>query len=65
MRRGLCQAPEGRGIFPGMTVLENLDMGAYTRRDRAGIAKDLARVLDLFPRLARAAQAGRRHALRR
>lgn len=52
VRRGLCQAPEGRGIFPGMSVLENLDMGAYTRRDRAGIAHDLARVLDLFPRLA-------------
>ncbi len=52
VRRGLCQAPEGRGIFPGMTVLENLEMGAYTRRDRAGIASDLARVLDLFPRLA-------------
>ncbi|MDG4799710.1 ABC transporter ATP-binding protein [Micromonospora sp. WMMD980] len=52
VRRGLCQAPEGRGIFPGMSVLENLDMGAYTRRDRAGIAQDLARVLDLFPRLA-------------
>ncbi|MBM0237863.1 ABC transporter ATP-binding protein [Micromonospora sp. ATA32] len=52
VRRGLCQAPEGRGIFPGMTVLENLDMGAYTRRDRAGVAQDLARVLDLFPRLA-------------
>ena len=59
VRRGLCQAPEGRGIFPGMTVLENLDMGAYTRRDRAGIAQDLARVLDLFPRLAeRRKQAG-------
>ncbi|GAB3079644.1 ABC transporter ATP-binding protein [Micromonospora schwarzwaldensis] len=59
VRRGLCQAPEGRGIFPGMTVLENLDMGAYTRRDKAGIAKDLARVLDLFPRLAeRRKQAG-------
>ncbi|MFV2020763.1 ABC transporter ATP-binding protein [Micromonospora sp. LOL_023] len=52
VRRGLCQAPEGRGIFPGMTVLENLDMGAYTRRDRAGIAADLERVLGLFPRLA-------------
>jgi branched-chain amino acid transport system ATP-binding protein len=51
VRRGLCQAPEGRGIFPGMTVMENLDMGAYTRRDRAEVAKDLARVLDLFPRL--------------
>jgi len=52
VRRGLCQAPEGRGIFPGMTVLENLDMGAYTRRDRAGIVADLDRVLGLFPRLA-------------
>ncbi|AEB46348.1 MULTISPECIES: ABC transporter ATP-binding protein [Micromonospora] len=52
VRRGLCQAPEGRGIFPGMTVMENLDMGAYTRRDRAEVAKDLAKVLDLFPRLA-------------
>ncbi|WP_420118745.1 ABC transporter ATP-binding protein [Micromonospora sp.] len=59
VRRGLCQAPEGRGIFPGMTVLENLDMGAYTRRDRAGIAQDLNRVLELFPRLAeRRKQAG-------
>ena len=50
---GLCQAPEGRGVFPGMTVLENLDMGAYTRRDRrtAAYKHDLERVLDLFPRL--------------
>ena len=59
MVRGLCQSPEGRGIFPGMTVLENLDMGAYTRRDTAGIAADLERVFDLFPRLAeRRKQAG-------
>jgi len=50
--RGLCQAPEGRGIFPGMTVMENLEMGAYTRRDKAGIAADLDRVFGLFPRLA-------------
>ena len=50
--RGICQSPEGRGIFPGMTVLENLDMGAYTRRDSAGIAADLERVFGLFPRLA-------------
>jgi branched-chain amino acid transport system ATP-binding protein len=49
--RGICQAPEGRGIFPGMTVLENLDMGAYTRKDAAGVAADLERVLELFPRL--------------
>jgi len=51
MRRGLVLAPEGRGIFPGMTVQENLDMGAYTRRDRAGISEDHSRVFDLFPRM--------------
>jgi branched-chain amino acid transport system ATP-binding protein len=51
VRRGLCQSPEGRQIFPGMTVLENLDMGAYTRRDKAGIDADLQRVFGLFPRL--------------
>jgi branched-chain amino acid transport system ATP-binding protein len=49
--RGLCQSPEGRQIFPGMTVLENLDMGAYTRKDSAEVAKDLERVLEMFPRL--------------
>jgi branched-chain amino acid transport system ATP-binding protein len=57
--RGIGQAPEGRGVFPGMTVLENLEMGAYTRRDRAGIAEDMKMVMDLFPRLAeRRKQAG-------
>jgi branched-chain amino acid transport system ATP-binding protein len=49
--RGIGQAPEGRGVFPGMSVQENLEMGAYTRRDRAGITQDLAMVFDLFPRL--------------
>ena len=49
--QGICQSPEGRGVFPGMTVKENLEMGAYTRRDGAGIAKDMDHVLDLFPRL--------------
>ncbi len=50
---GICQAPEGRGIFPGMTVTENLDMGTYTRADRRSAAKDadLDRVFTLFPRL--------------
>ncbi len=48
--RGLLQAPEGRGIFPGMTVLENLEMGAYARKGR-DTAVDLERVFDLFPRL--------------
>ena len=49
--RGLCQAPEGRGIFPGMSVTENLDMGAYTRKDKAAIVEDQRRVFGLFPRL--------------
>jgi branched-chain amino acid transport system ATP-binding protein len=50
--RGISQAPEGRGIFPGMTVGENLDMGTYARKDRKNLAADLGRVFDLFPRLA-------------
>jgi branched-chain amino acid transport system ATP-binding protein len=49
--RGLAHAPEGRGIFANLTVDENLEMGAYLRKDSAGIAKDRARALDLFPRL--------------
>jgi branched-chain amino acid transport system ATP-binding protein len=49
--RGVSQSPEGRGIFPGMTVRENLEMGAYTRRVRAEIDEDLERVFTLFPRL--------------
>ena len=49
--RGVSQSPEGRGIFPGMTVRENLDMGAYTRRNRVEINQDLQRVFTLFPRL--------------
>ena len=50
---GLCQAPEGRGIFPGMTVTENLEMGCYLRSDRKSAAKtaDMERVFELFPRL--------------
>ena len=58
---GICQAPEGRGIFPGMSVLENLEMGCYVRKDRKSAAKqsDLERVFALFPRLAeRKEQAG-------
>jgi len=49
--RGVSQSPEGRGIFPGMTVRENLEMGAYTRRNRAEIEEDLQRVFTLFPRM--------------
>ncbi|WP_420110868.1 ABC transporter ATP-binding protein [Pseudactinotalea sp.] len=54
VQMGISQSPEGRGIFPGMTVRENLEMGAYVRRDRsaAALAPDFERVLDLFPRLA-------------
>lgn len=48
---GIGQSPEGRGVFPGMTVTENLEIGAYTRRDKAEIAKDMERVYGLFPRL--------------
>lgn len=48
---GICQAPEGRGVFPGMTVRENLGMGAFGRKDKAGIEEDYDRVFELFPRL--------------
>ncbi|PXY24807.1 ABC transporter ATP-binding protein [Prauserella sp. PE36] len=57
--RGISQAPEGRGIFPGMTVHENLDMGAYARKDRKNLAAEMDHVFELFPRLAeRRTQAG-------
>jgi branched-chain amino acid transport system ATP-binding protein len=49
---GLCQVPEGRLVFPELTVQENLSLGAYLRRDRAGIAASRDHVLTLFPRLA-------------
>ena len=57
---GISMAPEGRGIFPGMTVLENLEIGKYFRKDRKNeMAEDLAEVYELFPRLKeRASQAG-------
>ena len=48
---GICHSPEGRRIFPRMTVLENLELGAFLRNDKAQIAADLDRVLALFPRL--------------
>jgi branched-chain amino acid transport system ATP-binding protein len=48
---GIAHSPEGRRIFPRMTVLENLEMGAFTRRDNAGIRADIDRVYELFPRL--------------
>lgn len=57
---GISQSPEGRGIFPGMTVLENLEMGKFNRKDRKNeMSEDLERVYHLFPRLKeRAKQAG-------
>lgn len=51
VRRGLSQCPEGRRVFVNLTVLENLEMGAYTRSDRAEIAASLERVFRHFPRL--------------
>ncbi|QYO65006.1 ABC transporter ATP-binding protein [Leptolyngbya sp. 7M] len=51
VRLGIAQSPEGRMIFPRMTVLENLEMGAFHRRDKAGIQADMERVFALFPRL--------------
>ena len=51
IKKGIAQSPEGRRIFSRMTVLENLEMGAYHRSDRDGIQEDMDRVYDLFPRL--------------
>ena len=55
---GVVQVPEGRRIFPNMSVTENLDMGAYLRKDKAGIRQDMDYIFDLFPRLSE-----RRHQL--
>jgi len=49
---GICQVPEGRRIFPNMTVMENLEMGAFLRKDKEQVKKELAIILDLFPILA-------------
>jgi branched-chain amino acid transport system ATP-binding protein len=51
VKRGIAQSPEGRRLFPRMTVTENLEMGAFQRNDRAEIREDMDRVYDLFPRL--------------
>ena len=48
---GICQSPEGRRLFPRMQVIDNLRMGAFLRKDSAGIHKDMERVFELFPRL--------------
>jgi branched-chain amino acid transport system ATP-binding protein len=60
VRRGISLVPEGRGIFGRLTVEENIKIGAYARRDRAGIRADMDRLYDLFPRLSerRVQQAG-------
>jgi branched-chain amino acid transport system ATP-binding protein len=59
VRRGVCQSPEGRKIFPRLTVLENLQMGAFSRQDKPGIKRDLDHAFELFPILAqRRGQAG-------
>jgi len=51
VERGLAMVPEGRGVFARMSITENLLMGAYTRRDSAGIARDVERMFGIFPRL--------------
>jgi branched-chain amino acid transport system ATP-binding protein len=48
---GVCQSPEGRRVFGRMSVQENLEMGAFSRRDRAGLAAEYDHVYELFPRL--------------
>jgi branched-chain amino acid transport system ATP-binding protein len=52
VRMGISQSPEGRKLFPRMTVVENLEMGAFQRHDRSGIKSDMEQVFTLFPRLA-------------
>ena len=51
VKRGIAQSPEGRRLFPRMTVIENLEMGAFQRSDRSEIRGDMDRVFELFPRL--------------
>jgi branched-chain amino acid transport system ATP-binding protein len=52
VKMGIAQSPEGRKLFPRMTVTENLEMGAFQRRDKDGMKEDMDRVFELFPRLA-------------
>ena len=51
VKQGLAMVPEGRGVFTRMTIAENLLMGAYIRRDKAGIGEDMERIFTIFPRL--------------
>ncbi len=50
--KGIAMSPEGRGVFANMTIQENLEMGAYTRKDKKEVAKDMRHAFELFPRLA-------------
>src|SRR3954467_15007665 len=52
VKNGISQSPEGRKLFPRMSVTENLEMGAFQRRDKSGMKEDMDRVFELFPRLA-------------
>ncbi len=52
VKSGIAQSPEGRRLFPRMSVIENLEMGAFQREDRSNLKEDMDRVFDLFPRLA-------------
>ena len=52
VKRGVAQSPEGRRLFPRMSVFENLEMGAFQRTDKSGMKEDIDRVFSLFPRLA-------------
>ena len=65
VKLGIGHSPEGRRVFANMSVRENLELGAYTRRDRAGIKQDFDRALTLFPRSAGAYQPECRDAVRR
>ena len=65
VQRGLCHVPEGREVFPLLSVHDNLLMGAYTRSDRDGVARDMEAVYGYFPILRERAHAGRRPALGR
>ncbi len=49
VKKGICHCPEGRKVFPKMTVLKNISLGAYTRNDRSGVREDMKRMMDLFP----------------
>jgi branched-chain amino acid transport system ATP-binding protein len=51
MEQGIVMVPEGRRVFAALTVMENLEMGAYTRNDKAGLAQDFERIFTLFPRM--------------